>query len=353
MSDALLRVTAELPGSGGRLTAAPEDFQVSELLPYAPSGEGEHLFIYFEKRDLTTPEAARRIASALGKVDGRGQPLPEVGFAGMKDRHAIARQWLSVPWPIKAGEVPTLSLDGITVLTTVRHGHKLRRGHQRGNRFRITLRDVPSGGLEKALVVAERLRTIGVPNYYGPQRFGKEGDNAVRALAFLRNEAPAPRDRRLRDLLVSSLQSEIFNRILTLRISRGLYNQALRGDVMQKHETGGMFVSTDPSVDQARVERLEISPTGVLPGKKAKATEADAAALEAEVLSGLGFDPSIIDRYADGTRRVLRQPLDPELHLSPIEDGLVLEVSLPSGSYATVLLDELVKPEGARFDRSE
>jgi len=90
-----------------------------------------------------------------------------------------------------------------------------------------------------------------------------------------------------------------------------------------------------------------------VPGKKAKATEADAAALEAEVLGTLGFDPAIIDRYADGTRRVLRQPLDPELHLSGAEDTLVLEVSLPSGSYATVLLDELVKPEGARFDRSE
>lgn len=353
MSPALPRVTEALPGSGGLLTSAPEDFQVSELLPYGPSGEGEHLFVYFEKRDLTTPEAVRRIAQTWERVDGRGQPLPEVGFAGMKDRHSIARQWMSLPWPVKVPLPTAPTLEGITVLTMIRHGHKIRRGHQRGNRFRIALKEVPDGGLGRAQAILDALKNVGVPNYFGPQRFGRDGTNVERALSFLKGEGPAPRDRRLRDLLVSAVQSEIYNRLLALRITRGLYARALLGDVMQKHETGGIFTSTDPAVDQARVDRLEISPTGVLPGKKARAAESEAAALEAEIFAGLGFDPAILDRYADGTRRTFRYPLDPEVALSPTADGFVLEVSLPSGAYATVLLDEVVKPVAGPFDRSE
>jgi tRNA pseudouridine13 synthase len=205
----------------------------------------------------------------------------------------------------------------------------------------------------RAKAILDRLRRIGVPNFFGPQRFGIEGDNAERARAFVSGKERAPRDRRLQDLLVSALQSEIFNKVLERRIDSGAYARALKGDVMQKHETGGLFVCTEPAVDQLRVDALEISPCGPLPGKKTKATEEDAAALEGAVMTELGFAPGTLDRWADGTRRVMRYPLDPEHRVVERDAAsFELEVSLPSGAYATVLLDEVIKPAEGRFDRS-
>ncbi len=334
-----MRLTSSLTGLGGRLAASAEDFVVDEELAYSPSGEGEHLFVRFEKKNLTTDQAVRRLAGKLSR---------QAGIAGNKDKRAIATQWMSMPLPI-ADPIPSFEdSDDLRVLESRRHLHKLRRGHARTNRFRVIIRDVPHGGIERARAVLDRLSELGLPNRFGPQRFGIDGDNAERARSFLRGEARAPRDRRVRDLLISALQSEVFNSILDLRIEQGLWVSAISGDVMVKHATGGMFSVVDPIVETPRVARLEISPTGLLPGRKtAIANELETAAIEAA-----GLSPEDVEKMSTGTRRTLRHPLDKDAHVEPIAgDAYRLDVVLPSGAFATVLLDELVKPEGRVFDR--
>lgn len=341
-------LTRDLPGSGGLLLADPEDFVVHERLAYGAEGAGEHLFVHLEKVGLTTPEAARRVAELAGVRPN------DVGWAGLKDRAARARQWLSLPWLVKR-PLPALELDmsELRILEARRHGNKLKRSHGVGNRFEITLRSVPPGGAERAAAVLERLRTTGVPNAFGPQRFGRDGDNAERALAVLRKEAPRPRDRRLWSILVSALQSEVFNRVLAARVEAGLLGVALEGDVMKKHDSGGLFDVADAAAEQPRVDRLEISPTAALPGPKARPAHGRPAELEAEALASVGIDAALLDRLDVGTRRALRYPLDPEARIVPLsDDAYRLEIALPSGAFATVVLAELVKPEAGAVLRT-
>lgn len=346
-------ITAGQPGCGGVLRAAPEDFGVDEALPYAPSGEGPHIFVRFEKLGLDTAPAVQRITEAAGLLKD-GRVPPEVGYAGNKDRHARTRQWMSLPWD-RPGfpDLGAAEGDDLRVLEQVRHGHKLRRGHQAGNHFDIVLRDLGPDGLALAHATLARLRETGVPHYFGPQRFGRDDDNDRTALAFLRREAKPPKNRRLRDLMLSALQSRIFNAVLARRIQDGTVATALLGDLMSKHETGGMFTVEDVAAEQPRADAFEISPTGPLPGKKMRAPKADAAALEAEILAGFGLGDDEIRRLGPGTRRSLRYPLDPEATIEPgpTPNSLRLRCFLPSGAYATVLLDELVKPDGGVFAR--
>ncbi len=340
----MTRLTAALAGTGGRLLREPDDFFVDERLPYSPCGEGEHLFLRVEKRGLDTLEAVRRVAA-------RFEVRPDdVGVAGLKDRHAVARQWLSLPWrgpPPPAGPVD----DALSVLEAVPHRHKLRRGHVLENRFEIRIRDVPAGGADRAERVLSALRATGVPHRFGPQRFGAGQSNAERARDVLERRSPRPRDGRLLRLLMSALQSEVFNRTLDLRIEAGLFARALAGDRMVKHATGGQFAVEDPDREQPRVDSLEISPTGSLPGRKCPPVLGVAAEMEAEALRATGLDAKTVARLGPGTRRPLRYPLDPEAAIEPTEDGFWLRVALPAGAYATVVLDEIVKPEAGPFER--
>lgn len=330
-----------LAGSGGRLLPEPEDFQVDEILAYPLCGEGEHLFLRIRKTNLTTDEAIRRLG------------FSQAGLAGMKDKAAVATQWISIAHPV-AAPIPALSgADGVEVLEVRRHKNKLRRGHQRGNRFTIVVRDVPPGGAARAEAILDALRKTGVPNAFGPQRFGVHGDNADRALAFIRGQTRPPRNRRKRDLLISALQSRVFNRILSDRIERGLLDRALLGDVMTKHDTGGMFTVTDPDRESERVRALEISPTGLLPGRKQRPATAEAGRLEAEAVRAEGLGASDVEKMSTGTRRSLRYPLDPDARIEPVgQSAYRLVVTLPSGAYATVLLDELIKPDDGPLTRA-
>ncbi|MCC7380585.1 MAG: tRNA pseudouridine(13) synthase TruD [Deltaproteobacteria bacterium] len=343
-------LTTDLQGSGGVLHADPNDFIVEEIPSYLPSGEGEHLMMRIEKIGLTTPEALRRLATAL-ELHPR-----DLGTAGMKDKNARARQWVSAPWPVKKAlpDLSRLESPDLRVLEADRHGNKLKRGHQRGNRFEITVRGVAPGGLDRARAILEALRARGVPNAFGPQRFGARGDNADQALAILRKEERPPRDRRILGLLFSALQSKVFNRTLALRIERGLFTTALAGDVMQKHDTHGLFDCVDASADQPRVEALQISPTGPLPGPQMRPAHGVPHELELAALADCRLTGDDVSRLDAGTRRVLRYPLDPEARLSPIDpDAYRLEVTLPSGAFATVLLGELIKPESGVVLREE
>ena len=181
-------LTTDLPGIGGVLRTTPDDFFVDEEPAYLPSGEGEHVFAKLEKRGLTTQMAVERIAKALA-VKPR-----DIGVAGMKDRHAVTRQWISLPPPTQPDAVRALVLEDIQILEVVRHPHKLRTGHVRANRFRLRVRGCTDDAVTRATAILARLaQPPGTPNWYGEQRFGRDGDNAARGRAIVDGEG-FPRD---------------------------------------------------------------------------------------------------------------------------------------------------------------
>ena len=339
-----LRLTRELAGTGGRLRVSPEDFEVEEIPAYLPSGQGEHLYLWVEKVGLDTPEAASRIASALGLGSD------EVSWAGLKDRLAVTRQWLCVPARAEAALRALQPSRELRVLADARHGNKLRVGHLRGNRFRVRIRDAERP--DAAGPVLERLVHDGLPNAFGEQRFGR-GDTALRGLALVRGERLPSRPSAFeRKLYVSAYQALLFNRMLEARLRAGTLRRALAGDLMKKTETGGLFVCREPDVDQPRVERGEIAPSGPIFGWKMQRPEAEVDAAEQAVLAGEGltldgFRP--LGPIAEGTRRPYTVPVT-EARSSVEGSAVELVFTLPAGSYATVLLDEVMKSRDADAD---
>ncbi len=174
-------VTADLPGVGGRIKSVPEDFEVEEIPAYEPSGSGDFLYLWIEKRDMGAEYFTRQVAKRLDL------PTGAVGTAGLKDRCAVARQMVSVPADVEE-RLPQLEGDGIRVLRVGRHGNKLRPGHLHGNRFRVLIRDVdPKVATADLLAqLLTRLKSHGLPNFYGAQRFGRDGETLHIGLALLR-----------------------------------------------------------------------------------------------------------------------------------------------------------------------
>ena len=332
--------TADLPGIGGSLRVEIEDFEVEEVPAYLPSGEGPHTYLWIEKADLTTPEAIARLARA-GEFDARA-----CGWAGYKDRRAVTRQWISVEG-LDPDRARALSAEGVRVLDVSRHANRLRTGHLRANRFVITVRDATDEGAARA--IADRLARDGLANFFGEQRFGREGDNAQRAREFLLGGVAPPREGRLRRLLASAWQSELFNRALVRRIAMGGHSRALAGDLCVKHESGGLFYELDAAVLQPRLDAHEVSVTGPLFGAKMRAPKADALAFEEALLSEELPDRSILRTWRKllpGTRRPYRLLPGPiEIGRSP--QGIVAKFTLPAGAYATIVLRELLKTDVA------
>lgn len=333
-------LTADVAPVRGVVKQTPDDFRVEEIPAYSPAGQGTHLFVTFEKTGLTTREAVRRIADGLG-VDPRG-----AGFAGMKDRQAVTVQTASFEGG-RAERAHELELDGIRVLGVEAHTNKLRTGHLRGNRFRIRVRvegDAAGSAaqMERAL---ERLRREGVPNYLGEQRFGHEGRNEHDARRWIVEGARAPRDPWKRKMLVSAFQGLLFNRVLGRRVESGTLGRVIAGDLCKVHATGGEFVVADAEVEQPRVERFEISATGPMFGAEMRWPEGTVAELERSVMDEAGLRPErLVELKAAGAgaRRLLRVPV-PDARLFAENDAVVLELSLPKGAYATVVLRELMK----------
>lgn len=347
-------LTADLPGTGGVLRSRDEDFVVDEELPYPASGTGEHVFVRIEKRGLTTRFAAAQIAKALGIAER------DIGIAGMKDRHAVTRQWLSLPPPVTPEAASALALDGITVLEAVRHGHKLRTGHVRRNRFVLRVRGAAPGSAERARAILDALaRAPGAPNWYGEQRFGRDGDNAAKGRELLA-AGKRSRDKKLDRLFVSALQSELFNAWLAARMADGLYRAVLAGDVCHK-KGGGMFTSDDPATDGARLVAGELVVTGPMFGDKMRrptegsiAAEREAAVLAAAGLTADSFAP--VRALAEGTRRdAAIEVADGRVTAGdPAADGETYEVAfaLPGGAYATAVMREVMKTVPQRVDEA-
>jgi tRNA pseudouridine13 synthase len=324
--------------------ASPETFVVEEIPAYVPSGEGTHTYLWIEKQGLTTIEAIKRLARALGVPDR------DVGYAGMKDRHATTRQWVSVPGVDPAAALAAQIAD-CRVLEARRHGNKLRTGHLRGNRFEVVLTEV---GAEGALL-SERLLALGrdgLPNTYGAQRFGAAGDNVRSGLELLRGQR-RERDFRRRKLLLSAVQSEVFNRALARRAASGGLLLVRAGDVLQKTGSGGLFVTEEPQRDQGRVDAGEVVPTGPMPGsREVEPPEgSEAWLLESEALAEVGVtraELAAAGRDLPGARRpVLVKVTLGEPPVTPEETRLRLRFALPAGSYATVVLQALAGDPGS------
>ncbi len=335
-------VTPELPGSGGALRASPEDFRVDEVPAYLPSGAGPHLYLRVEKRGRTTRDVLGALASALGV------PERDAGYAGLKDKTAVTTQWLSFP-TAKDPDPAALHAPGLTVLEASRHANKLRPGHVRANRFALVVRGGDPG---RARAAAAALLERGLPNFFGPQRFGAAGRNAEIGRALLRGEGTpevrrAARDRFLRRLSISAYQAALFNRWLAARMADGLFAAALAGDVMKKLESGGLFTCEDPATDGPRVAAFEISPAGPMFGHRLRPAAGEALAREERILAAEGITLAGFARgggEAEGTRRAAR--LRVEVAVEPLEDGYRATFELPKGSYATVVMRELVKGAG-------
>ncbi len=320
-----------------RLRATPEDFRVDEVPLYRPAGEGEHTFVLVEKRGRTTEEVARELARAAG-VRPR-----DVGYAGRKDRVAVATQWFSVP-RLAPEAALSLALPGVRVLEAAAHPHKLRTGQLRGNRFRIVVRDLDAAALAGAERRLEDLVRVGMPNRFGAQRFGREGSNAEAGRRLLAGETPG-RDRRRARFLLSALQAEVFNAVLAEREPDLVRLE--RGDVALIHGSGALFVVEDPEREAPRAQAFEISATGPIFGTRMLRPEGGVAQRERAVLAAHGVDVEDLSVPRGirlrGARRALR--VRPEAAgLEPLTGGLRLRFTLPPGSYATVLVEELLAP---------
>ncbi len=359
---ALPYLTQDIPGIGGTIKNRVEDFFVQELPLYEPSGQGEHVYAEFQKVGLSTFEALERIGRAL-YVSSR-----DIGYAGMKDARAITRQIFSIPNTTEEA-VMKLKLPNIEPLWAARHGNKLRLGHLSGNRFAIKVREVNATDVVKLSSLVEVLKTRGMPNYFGEQRFGRRGDNHLLGAALIRGDdegllklllgTPNPEaddsqamgarkafdrgdlqqamrlyprssgmerrilhrliktgdakaavraiDEKLRRLWISALQSELFNQVLARRIDS--IDRLIDGDLAWKHENGACFAVESADVEQPRATNFEISPTGPLLGYRMTLPAGKALEIEENVFKEYKLSPG--DFRVEGRLRVkgARRPL--------------------------------------------
>jgi len=391
-------LTDGLPGIGGVLRQQPTDFCVTEIPAYAPSGSGQHVLFEIEKVGISTQRAIRHIAHALGV------PSSRIGSAGLKDAHAVTRQWLSVEG-VTPKAVQAVELRDLRVLSAQRHRNRLKIGHLRGNRFVIRVRDVScDDALDRANAIVQVLQQRGLPNTFGPQRFGlrqnthllgqallrrshaaflshylgrpqaddppsiqqaraayedrdlatallswpSRGDPEYRVLSRL-DAGDSPRraiqsiPRSLRRLYVSAYQSYLFNWLLADRLDT--IDQLELGDLAVKHTNGAFFCVDDLTAEQPRADSLEISPSGPLYGHKVRLAQREPGDRERTMLHRTGLTLESFRLGAGVNMRGSRRPLRVPLRDVALErnEGLMLRFSLPPGAYATSLLAEVQK----------
>ncbi len=336
-------LSAHLPGTGGTLKQSATDFIVVEEPLYEPCGEGEHVYVRLTREDRNTRDLVKDL-TRLFAISDRG-----IGTAGLKDRHARTTQTFSLHLHTADPEDVARRMEselGVNIESASRHRNKLKTGHLRGNRFDILLRDVVPDAVERLQRKQEYFSGGRLPNYYGEQRFGAEGDNALRGrdLVLKRGKRPS---RWLAKLLLSAYQSDLFNRWLALRIEHELFADILAGDVARKTESGGIFVVEDPAVDRERFQSHEIDFTGPLYGSKMRRPTGRPAELEDMILDPTSDEGRAVlqHRELQGSRRAAGIPCDElEFTHAVVDDGLRFRFFLRPGSYATVLLREFMHP---------
>ncbi|NCF62225.1 MAG: tRNA pseudouridine(13) synthase TruD [Gammaproteobacteria bacterium] len=323
------------PEVSGSLRVQLEDFRVQELPAVTPDGKGTHLWLEIEKCNANTDWVAHQLSISAGV------PARDVGYAGMKDRRGVTSQWFSVALQEATNSAwENWSWPDIRILQACLHTRKLKRGTLHGNRFRIVVRDLKGGieGLEHHL---NRVAATGVPNYFGPQRFGHGGRNVVRGIHWLQNGGRLPRNKK--SIYLSAVRSFLFNQVLSRRVERENWNRMIDGDIAVLDGSRSTFACTmpDPELEQ-RCDRFDIHPSGPLPGKGG--VNPVAAALRIEHMT---LEPhealihSIQKAGLKSARRSLRlRPVNMKWMIEGI--NLIVEFDLPPGGYATSVLRELV-----------
>lgn len=319
-----------------QLKQTAEDFQVNEVLDIELSGSGEHLWLWVEKRNLNTEDAAKRIARAAGV------PIRAISYAGLKDKQALTRQWFSLHLPGK--DDPDLSGaegDDLRILDRTRHSRKLQRGAHSSNGFILRLTDLQADKeqLEQRL---QQIAAGGVPNYFGLQRFGYDGNNLHEARHWAaQGELPQQRNRRSR--VLSAARSWLFNQVLARRVAEGCWNRALPGDLLAFTTSRSHFLAGEAECSDPRLAALDLHPTGPLFGVGELAVQGAVAMLESQ----LADEHSALLQWLASAdlkqeRRVLRLPIGGLTWHYPQPDILQLAFTLPAGCFATVVVRELV-----------
>lgn len=333
------------PGCRGRLRAEPEDFRVEELPLITPEGRGGHLWLEIEKRGANTRWVAGQLALQAGV------PERDVGFAGMKDRHAVTRQWFSVGLQEAAdSDWENWRIPDAIILRAVAHGRKLKRGALRGNRFQIRVRSLEGdrSGLEDRL---QKVAAGGVPNYFGPQRFGHGGRNVARGAQWLERGGRLPRSKR--SIYLSAVRGFLFNAVLSRRVKLGNWDRILDGEIAALDGSRATFPCAMPDDNLARrCEDFDIHPSGPLPGRGGPLPGREAAAVEEDALHP---HVELIEKLAaaglNAERRSLRvRPAGLDWTFEGAD--LALTFSLPPGAYATSVLRELVTVAGVSISEA-
>ncbi len=326
------------PQITGRLRTIPEDFQVREVLEFSPEGTGEHVWLWVRKRNANTEWVARQLAKQANVSP------KNVSYAGLKDRHAVTEQWFSVHLPGReapdwnAGAVPDF-----TVLKALRHSRKLRRGTLTGNMFRIVVRELDGDPAELHQRL-QQVTTMGVPNYFGEQRFGRDAGNLGRAEAMLRGDFRV-RDRHKRGLYLSAARSALFNALLAQRVAEQSWNKALAGEVVILAGSHSFFTVTAPdAIIQQRVTEFDLHPSGMLWGAGELSSSGVVQALETRVAATLPvFRDGLAAAGLKQERRALRLPVHNTVLMFPEPQMAVFEFRLAAGAYATTVLRELLQ----------
>lgn len=341
------RLNEDEPPIGGVLKATCEDFVVDEIPLYPPSGQGEHLILHVQKRDVSGPELRRRLAHGLG-ID-----QDSIGIAGMKDRVAVTRQYVSVP---RAAEsmIDNFADPEVSILAAVAHDNKIKTGHLAGNRFCIVLRDIDQIDQAQLDRIAARVVRVGCPNYYGSQRFGNHGETVQIGLDLLNGAVPFNRIRRKRGpqfarLALSAVQSGIFNQVLRDRLTAGRLDQVFAGDVVQLPGRFSTRLIRDLETDREWVDSGDWVLSGPIPGQRMRRPEGLPREWEQEAMRAFQVsDEQFLQfkRLTPGSRRpLIVRPEELSIRPDSAERTIEFRFTLPAGSYATVLLREFQGPE--------
>lgn len=321
----------------GLIRQEAADFAVDELIDMEPAEGGEHLWVRVRKTGENTAHVAHLLAQAAGI---RAQ---QVGYAGRKDRHAVATQWFSLHLPGRSDPAGFALPGSVEILETRRRPRKLAVGGLRGNRFRVLVR----GFAGDAALLDARLHetaTHGAPNYFGAQRFGRDGANVAGALAWMRGERRVG-DRGQRGLLLSAARSQLFNALLARRVGDGSWREARAGDALMLDGRGSFFVAEDIDATlRERVARGELHPSGALWGRGEPPTRLAIAALERAVAADYAELAAGLARAGLAQERRALRVMPRELAWEWL-DGATLAVSfrLPAGCFATAVLDEVLE----------
>lgn len=329
----------DAPLASASFKSRPEDFRVDELFDFEFSGEGEHILLKIEKRGLTTEDVLKSLARLVNK------PAKLISYAGLKDRQAVSTQWLSIHAPGEfIDNLESLGASGWRVIETARNNKKLRPGALCGNRFVVTLRELAYA--DDLFARVDQIKVSGVPNYFGEQRFGRNGNNLERAEEML-VQGRKIKDRFLKGIYCSSARSWLYNLILAKRVEQHTWNTPLEGDVMQLAGTNSIFAieAADEAIRQ-RVTDKDISPASPLAGKGKPMASKKALQLINEIYAD--WQPWIQGLEKMGMEEAWRANI---LHVTDLEcvmlDETTAELSfkLPPGCFATTVLRELVSYE--------